>query len=76
MLDHSILQRMKAYNHQPALRPQAIHALRQDTREFIKFLIEINPYSLKGSRRRILPGLTRADCLGNELGELLRGCDG
>jgi hypothetical protein len=67
---------MKADNHQSASSAQAVHALRQDTRKLVKFLVEINPYSLKGSRRRILPGFARADGLGNKLAELQRGSDG
>ncbi len=55
---------------------QAIHALRQNLRDLFEFLVEINPYSLKGSRRRIFPGLTRAHSLGDNFAELPRGDDG
>src|SRR3989338_532107 len=76
VLHDAVLQRMETDYHQPASGLHMRHTFWQHPRKLFEFLVEINPYSLKGARRRILPGLTSAYRFTNQLDELPRGVDG
>src|SRR5512135_3228606 len=62
------------HRHAPACF-QMIHALRQHALELFELAVDINPYSLKGARSRILAGFARTYTLRDNVAELFRGED-
>src|SRR5512135_3426306 len=62
------------HRHAPAFL-QMIHALRQHALEFFELAVDINPYSLKGPRSRILAGFAGAYTLRDDVAKLFRGED-
>src|SRR5450756_2857841 len=67
---------MKADHHQSSASLEMRHTLWQDPRKLFELTVEINPYSLKGACRRVLPCLTGTYRFTNQLDELPRGMDG
>jgi len=76
MLHYPVFQRMEADHHQASAGFDMRHTFWEHPRKLLEFLIEINPYSLKGPCRRILPSLTGTYRFTNQLDELPRGVDG
>src|SRR5512141_1373721 len=62
------------HRHAPA-RFQVIHTLRQHALEFFELAVDINPYSLKGTGRRVFAWFARTYTLRNKVAELFRGDD-
>ena len=71
-LDDTVFQRVKTDHDQASARLEACHALRQAHLQLFKLLIDENPYSLEGTRRRILPWLTRGNGFSHDLGKFPR----
>src|SRR4030067_4017 len=76
LLHDTVFQRMKTDRHQTPHGFEMHHTLWQDPRKLFELVVEINPYSLKGARRRVLPSLACAHRFTNQLDELPRGMDG
>ena len=52
---------------------EQLHRLRQRHRQLFKLLIDVNPKSLKGTGRRVLARLARANRATHDLGKLPGG---
>src|SRR5690606_19656229 len=72
LLDHAVFKRMEADHRQTPSRRQNLQDCRAGERELLEFLIEVNPYSLKGASGRMLALFARTDDTGDELGEVER----
>ena len=65
----------KLIDRQPAAGREEARGLRQRHLQLFKLLIDVNPKSLKGARRRMLARLARANRATHDLGKLPRGAD-
>src|SRR5690606_41361936 len=72
LLDHTVFKRMEADHRQTPSRRQYSQNCLEGARALLEFLIEVNPYSLKAARGRVLPLFARADDTGDELRETAR----
>src|SRR5690625_605376 len=64
---------MKTDNSQPPTCRKPLQSCREGVRELLELLVDVNPYSLKGTCCRVLTLLARTDDTGDELGEIVRG---
>src|SRR5690606_36991999 len=64
---------MEADDGKPPTGSQDFQNCREGASEFLEFLVDVNPYSLKAACGRMLAFLASADGAGDELGELERG---
>src|SRR6185503_12325267 len=75
-LDDPVLERMEAHDREPAFGLEQLHRLWQRHLQLFKLLIDVNPNSLEGAGRRMLPRLARANRTTHDLGKLFRETDG
>src|SRR5690606_3071804 len=64
---------MEADDGKPPTGSQDFQNCREGASEFLEFLVDVNPYSLKAACGRMLAFLASADGAGDELGEFERG---
>src|SRR5882724_12300835 len=70
LLDDTVFERMETDHHQSAAVTEDLEALGQHHRQLFKLLIDVNPYSLEGTRRRVLKWLARGNGFCHDLGKL------
>jgi hypothetical protein len=70
LLHDAVFERVETDNHQSTAFIEDLEGLRQHHRQLFKLLIDVNPYSLEGARRRVLMWLARGNGFCHDLGKL------